>query len=447
MKVVVDAWAWLPKSELSLIQLQALRHALTVQPRKIGEFADDEAPQPIELFRETKDAIGVAREYFFAHRRANHEVDYQVSEGNKDLWPGPIDFVGTLRDEQERALATAIDKISNGSGLGGIIRAVPGWGKTVAACALISRLRVPTLVVVHKEFLLNQWEERIEQFLPGAKIGRVQQDACEFEGCHVVLGMVHSLGAKEYPKALYHWPGLVVVDEVHRIGAQTWAPVPTKFSAKWRVGFSATPRRKDGADNVFFYGIGPVLYTSKEQRLKAQVRRVYTDFHLVKTDRFNPALASKALLLQFLCNSGPRNKIINDRLVMALESGRKVIVLSERLQHLDLMEANLRRSWSKGDIPSTGFYVGGMTENQLERASHARCIFATVQFASEGLDIPALDTAFLTTPMGDVEQAVGRILRPCEGKKDPIVVDFRDDKVKKFKGYGDQRDRLYRRMA
>jgi hypothetical protein len=447
LKVIVDAWAWLPKSELTLVQLQALKHTLTIHPRKVGDHPGD-PPDPIELFVDKGDLFGIPREYFLSNRKLGHDIEFQVTDGDKERWAGPLEFSGTLREEQERALQHAIERLHNGR-TGGIIRAVPGWGKTVAACALISRLKVPTLVIVHKEFLVNQWQERIEQFLPGARVGRVQQAECDFVGKHIAIGMVHSLGAREYPKAFFEWPGLIVVDECHRIGAETWAPVPARFRARYRVGFSATPRRKDGADNVFLYHIGDVLYASKEQRLKPLIRRVFTDFHLVKTERFNPNLAPKSIKLNFLCGSDPRNRLIQDRLVMALEAGRKVLVLSERLKHLRLMESELRRNWpaSKGPIPTTGFYIGGQTEDYLDRASEARCIFATVQFASEGLDIPALDTLFLTTPISDVEQAVGRILRAYEGKKDPIVVDFRDDKVSQFKKAGESRDKLYRRIA
>lgn len=447
MKVKIDAWAWLPKDELSLVQLQALRSALTIYPKKVGDHPGD-APGPLELFVEEEHRIGVPREYFLSTKQLNHEITYDVSEGDKERWGGPLEFAGTLRPEQENAVSSVVQKLRTNY-LGGILKAVPGWGKTVAGCALIARLQVPTLVIVHKAFLVDQWQERIEQFLPGAKVGRAQQDECDFVGKHIVIGMVHSLAARDYGKIFADWPGLLLVDECHRIGAETWAPVPTKFRARWRVGVSGTPRRKDGADNVFLYHLGPLLYISKETRMTPKIRRVPTDFHLVKTERFNPKLANKSLLLRFLCASIPRNKLINERLIMALEAGRKVLVLSERIAHLQSMEALLRETWpkSKGPMPSVGYYIGGRTEEQLERAAEAQCIFATSQFAAEGLDIPALDTLFLTTPMADVEQAIGRILRPCEGKKDPIVVDFRDDKVSQFRKYGEMRDRLYGRVA
>lgn len=430
------------------MRLQALKHTLTIRPRKVGDHPG-EKPKPIEMFVEREDYFGVPREYFLANKRTEHEIELDVTDGDSTRWAGPVSFnkERRLRPEQERAVSTVVDSFSAG-GLGGIVRAPCGFGKTVTACALIERLQKPTLIVVHKEFLLNQWKERLQEYLPEVKIGIAQQDECSFVGKHVVIGMVHSLAARDYPQEFLDWPGLILVDEVHRIGAETWAPVPARFRARHRVGLSATPRRKDGADNVFLWHIGQILYASQEQQLKAQVRRVYSDFHLVKTERFNPNLAPKSLKLKFLCASTQRNRLIHDRLIMALGAGRKVLVLSERLQHLRAMESTLRQTWpGPGPCPSTGFYVGGMSEDDLDVAAEARCIFATIQFASEGLDIPALDTEFLTTPLGDVEQAVGRILRVFEGKKPPIVVDFRDDRVEQFRRYGELRDDFYRRNA
>lgn len=316
---------------------------------------------------------------------------------------------------------------------------------TVAACSLMADLGVPTLVIVHKEFLMTQWKERISQFLPDAKVGRIQQDTCDVQGNHIVLGMVQSLSCKEYPSWVYDYFGMVIVDEVHRIGAFSWAPVPQKFRARWRVGFSATPKRKDGADNVLNYHLGPLLFSAKEQRMVPKVKRVWTGFKLVQTSSFNPNLAKKGMVLRFLCGSVRRNRQIVEQLIGALQAGRKVIVLSERLQHLSAMEGLLREMWPSdaGVVPSVGYYVGGKTKAQLAEASTARVIFATTQFASEGLDVPALDTLILTTPMSDVEQAVGRILRPFDGKKEPIVVDIRDDDVAVCKRAAKGRDRYY----
>jgi superfamily II DNA or RNA helicase len=320
---------------------------------------------------------------------------------------------------------------------------------TVVACAIIARMQVPALVLVHKEFLVNQWKERIAQFLPEAQIGIVQQDRCEYQGKHVAIGMMHSVAGRDYGQKFRDWPGLIIADELHRLSAETWSVIPSRFRARWRLGISATPRRKDGAENVFHYHLGRPLFVAKEKRMTAKVRRVWTRFKLVKTERFNPNLASRAILLKHLTQAENRNNEIVQQLMSALKAGRKVLVLSERLKHLSLLDDLLQRTWiaSDGPKPSIGYYVGGMKEEELDEAAEAQVIFATAQFASEALDIPALDTLFLASPLSDVEQATGRILRPHPGKKDPVVVDFVDLDITQFARMAEGREAFYKRQG
>jgi len=211
---------------------------------------------------------------------------------------------------------------------------------------------------------------------------------------------------------------------------------------------SATPRRKDGADNVFYWHIGPIIFAGKEERLIPKIKRVWTKFRLVQTERFNPNLAPRHLLFTFLCQSVHRNNLIAAKIIEAVLAGRKCIVLSDRLAHLDRLKESLVNQWvsSNGEL-SVGYYVGGRTKAQLEEAAKAQVILATVIYAAEGLDIPALDTLFLVTPMSDVEQAMYRICRVHEGKKDPIVVDFRDDSIPMFEAQGRIRDKFYLKLG
>jgi superfamily II DNA or RNA helicase len=446
MKVQVDSWAWLPTASLTHMQVSAVKAALTVMPRKFEGFPG-EAPQPIRLYTEREGYLGVPRSYFMEHKKEHHVIEDLTTLGRSDLWAGPLKFDGSLRETQKAAVATVTRAFKDEGQYGGLLRAPPGFGKTVVSCAIMAELGVPTLVVVHKDFLVSQWKERIEQFLPGTKVGIVQQDRCEYKDYGVVIGMIHSLvGGRDYGADFWGWPGLIITDETHRIGAETWSVVPTRFKARWRLGVSATPRRKDGAEAVFFQHIGKVLFSAEEQRMTPKIRRVWTDFKLVQTPTLNPQLVSKNVLLKFMCGNAARNRLITEQLVMAVAAGRKPIVLSERLQHLDVLDAMFKKEWATkqtAPVPSTGFYVGGMKEEELEEASKAQVVFATRQFAEEGLDIPALDTLFLTTPISDVEQACGRVLRPCEGKKEPVIVDFRDDKVQSCEKTATYRDKFY----
>lgn len=445
MDVLVNGWAWLPKAELTPRQLVMLKDSLTVIPVRTAQ-EQQEDPKPIPLWTETETHLGIAREYFFKHQRPIHSVEWDVTEGSPD-WHH-AEFDGQLRAEQQTALTEITMRFRAGQ-LGGIVQAKPGWGKTVTALAIAAELKVPTLVVVHKKFLMDQWIERVEKFLPGAKVGRVQSDTCDFRGKTIVLGMVHSLGGRDYPDDFYDWPGLIIVDECHRIGASTWAPVPPRFRAKHRLGFSATPRRKDGADPVFWNHLGPVLFVGKEQRLTPKIKRVWTKFKLVKTDRFNPNLANRSLLLRFLCASHHRNDTIADQIIKAVSAGRKCLILSERINQLERVEARVKKMWPDqyGAVPTTDYYIGGRKKHEYAEASKAQVIFATSQYAAEGLDIPALDTLFLISPMSDVEQAVGRIQRPFDGKSDPVVVDFRDDSIPMFESQGRKRERFYAQVT
>lgn len=456
MQVVVDSWAWLRSADLSPTQKEYLRRVLSVVPKKIAEY-DDGDSTPIPLFVEDGDRFGVAREFFLRKQRMNHDVVLGVTEGDKSHWPGDLPSLnGTLREEQAVALSQVLARLSNGS-LGGILKAPPGWGKTVWACALMARLNVPTLVVVHKEFLVDQWHKRIlhgdperniPPFLPGAKVGIVQQNKCDFFEKQIAIGMVHSLVSHEYPAGFFRWPGLVLFDETHRVAARTWSRVPPRFPAKYRIGLSATPRRKDRAEAVFFYHIGPVIFEGKERRLMPSVRKVRTAFRIVRTPTFNPGLISFNLLLRFMCANVPRNQLIINQLILAVKAGRKVFVLSHRLVHLKRLHELFTKMWKAEDgaLPSVGYHVGGMTERDRESAARCRVLFATVQYVSEALDIPDLDTLFLTTPMSDIEQAAGRILRPYEGKKNPIIVDFIDVHIQKCVDAAASRERQYRML-
>jgi len=447
MRIIVDRWAWLSKADLSVSQLAALRRNLTVVPKKYD--LDREDPKPLHLFTETHSMFGVAREYALGNLKPHHQVELNVSNGDKSTWPGLLNFCGVLRPEQDQAVTQIATQFMQGTDLGGLLQASPGFGKTVCASALMARLQVPTLVVVHKEFLMSQWQQRLTQFLPGIQIGICQQDVLDYHGKHVVIGMVHTLADRTFSDEFIRWPGLVITDEVHRVGAATWSVVPSRFPARWRFGITATPRRKDGAEKVFQFHIGRILFAAKEQRMRPKIKRVHTTFRVVPTPNMSVGKMPRTLLVTLMCASPARTALIANQAVLAVQAGRKVLLLSERLGHLESIHKTIVRLWpaGAGALPSIDYYVGGRTEAERTVAAKATVILATSQFASEALDIPALDTLILSTPMSDVEQAVGRILRPSVGKKEPIVVDIRDDRVPLFKAFGDKRDRLYEKIA
>ena len=376
MKVRVSGLVWVPKAELGPDYLASLKKTLTVVPRKT--LWDVEPPTPVVCWSETLEEFGLPRDYFFGTAKAQHDVTWELSEGHPAVYESLLrqegDYVeqGTALDVLEGWLRgydtkLALDgPVAAGLHLGGILQADPAFGKTNTALALAHRLGRTALIIVHKEFLLTQWVKRIHKFLPDAKVGIVREDKCDFEGKDIVVAMVQSLalegmdGKRRYPLDLYTWPGVVFTDEVHRLGALTWSPTPRMFPAKWRVAMSATLRRRDGADKVFWWHIGQVRYHAKTKRPLLGVRMVESGAR--GPDYIHKEGISPSSVVNVLVKLSRRNQVIIREVVAALKSPakRKIMVLSERLDHLRELNVILARAVEReglGEV-TTGFYVG-----------------------------------------------------------------------------------------
>ena len=594
IKARVSGMVWLKKDEIHPSVPDHFRKKLLIVPRKFGNYGDEDVkPTAIRCWSETPDEIGVPRAFWFATARGNYEYEWDVGFGE------PINVASKLRHEGPYAeQAVILDKLLDhyspvqealddenydndkamGLAMGGIFQADPGFGKTNVGLELIRRVGMTTVVLVHKEFLLKQWVRRAEKWLPGVKVGVCQGPRCDFEGKDIVVAMVESLALEDgtrYPTAFYNWPGLVIVDEVHRIGAPTWSPIPELFNAVFRLGLSATPRRKDGADDVFWWHLGGIVTKAETEMPKPMVRMIQVPKPFNHPPILSRVESNDATVITVLSKMTARNWKITHETMKALRgpAKRKVMVLSERLDHLRRLERELKAATrkdaqlSKEDI-TTGFYVGewftgettpklaighwpmegegrakaikliytsisrrkkysgkigkrtvpvhgdsakdydettekthtvivngydmnrvinedefvedakvrvvledltddelltvasyfGIAQKAKEKtkpttdeeqfeAERARVIYATYQMCSEGVDIPALDTVILATPVSDVEQTAGRErrhclpsdsdpekcdhfcpwrARTCEGKPQPIIADIVD---------------------
>jgi hypothetical protein len=315
-------------------------------------------------------------------------------------------------------------------------------GKTCMALKVAADLGLTTLVVVHKEFLVDQWKERIQQFLglPASKIGHIQQDMCTFKGKPIAIGMIHSLAEKEYVEDLYPYFGTVIYDEVHRVGAPMFSKSIPKFPAKYRIGVSATPDRKDGLEKVFLWHIGDVIRGTGGWELKPTVYLIdYTGGVSQDWATGFGGRTNLGKLVTLITQDVRRNVWLAGEIKKAGLAGRKILVLSDRIEHLEVLRRMLK---SHAPSLSSAMYIGGLSGSERERAADADIMFGTAQYAKEGLDIPGLDTLYLTTPHTDVEQMVGRILRTCSTKKAPIVVDVVDN-MPLTRAFGNKRVSFY----
>ena len=466
MKILVNSMAWVPKGSLDQASLNRVRNRLTIWPKSASGFGQDDPP-PIRLYKETKLALGVPRGFFEENMNGNEDIVVACSEGHPmSNFENKMRFEGPFK-EQGDAIECALDYCSKREWGGFLLKAGCGFGKTNFALSLGHRLGRSTLILVHKEFFLAQWRDRIREFMPDAKIGLIQGSTCDYVGKDFTIAMMQSLARDDgtkYPKDMYSAFGLIVSDECHRIGAQTWADLIPRFNAKWRLGLTATPRRKDGSEGVFFKHIGQILYSASSQSMIPKLSKCFTDFeakpHKSRGRVTSVEKLTHVQLVSQLVEDHQRNRTIADTIISAYLKNRKVMVISERKKHLDLIndaildllaEANREEgSRLKDELEAhqsrltIDYYVGGRKEAELEEAERAMVVLATKQMVEEGLDIPAIDVLILATPLGDVEQTVGRVRRfckpskskcphlcpwrseSCEGKPEPVVIDVID---------------------
>ena len=395
-----------------------------------------------EVFIETDEGLLVPRAYEqFSH--VSHDVNHGLPLRDGLL---PI----SLRDEQKPAVAAVIDAVSLPS-RGAILFAPCGKGKTVMGLEMIRRMGRRALVLVHKSFLIEQWVERAETFLPGAKVGIWQRDSIPTGDEDIVIGMVQSIvnPKRDYPDEMFDQFGGIVVDETHRYAAPSWQQAISKFNCSYRIGLTATPERKDGLHDVFFMHIGPIVYWMEGHKRSPMIWRINTSTYFAPyryQHSFSDQGVNTSKLITMLSKVEERTDQIVDFAKRAVKKGRKILILSERVAHVKEMCDLLKTQLSSTDF-IIDIYIGGMKPERREESSKADIVCGTYAMAQEGLDIPALDTLLLATPKTSVTQSVGRILRDTPDKKDPVVVDFVDKDIPILMGYWGARRKLYNNLG
>jgi len=277
------------------------------------------------------------------------------------------------------------------------------------------------MIVVHKQFLADQWRERIKQFCPGATIGVVQQNKKEVD-CDFVIAMLQSLSLKEYSFGDFDSIGTVIVDEAHHICAKVFSQSLFKMCPRHIFGLSATPIRKDGLSKVLHWFMGPTFF-AVERENQGQVEVFSVQYECPMFRNPPPCTRNGQLslvnMITELVEHRDRNKMLVNLVKKASSGTRQLLVLSDRRQHCEFLH--------KCFPTSSGLYMGGMKEADLEASSKKKIIFATFSQAHEGLDIPTLDTVILATPKSDIQQSIGRVMRETPGKNNnPHIYDIVD---------------------
>jgi superfamily II DNA or RNA helicase len=333
-------------------------------------------------------------------------------------------FVGTLRSDTRQTEAFEAGVRAFAETGGGVLSLPPGYGKTCMALAFSAHLKVRTMIVVHKEFLANQWRDRIQAFCPGATIGRIQGETYDVEK-DFVIAMIQTMCQREFPKDAFDSIGFLVVDEAHHIGAPAFSQFMFKVCPRWTLGLTATPERKDGLTRLLYWFLGPEFF--RVERKDQKTTRVEVIRWLDPSGTFSepPPVTrfgklNMAGMITVITELEARNEMLFRRIHELVKEKRRVLVLSDRRDHCLFFHEKLGSKLS-------GLYIGGMKEDDLAISAQKSVVIATFQLAQEGLDIPVLDTVILATPKSDIKQSIGRIMRETPGKVNaPLIIDVVD---------------------
>jgi len=418
-------------------QAQAMRLSVWDKPRVIG--CAENFPRHIALPRGCLDAVQeLLRENGI---RCDLRDERHVGE------PIEVSFTGALRLDQETAVsAMMLHDI-------GVLCAPTAFGKTVAAAAMIERRGVNTLVLVHRTDLLKQWQERLQAFLGVGKgsIGLIGGGKSKPTG-KIDIAVMQSLSRHGVVKPLVEQYGQVIVDECHHIGAASFDAILRRVRARFVLGLTATPIRRDGQQPIIFMQCGPIRYTadrpaSAPHVLEVLERRFCSSINL-------PPEAGIQAIFQHLAQDRSRTEAIANEVKSAYEQGRKVLVLTERTEHLDAIQTAL-----KGKAPDPYVLHGRMSRKQraeligeLEALppDAPRILLATGKLVGEGFDHPPLDTLVLAMPVswkGTLQQYAGRLHREHASKTTVRIIDFVDIGHPVLLRMWDKRRRGYRAMG
>ena len=416
---------------LSLVSnVESHTRALTMTPKEMGGFSK---PESFDVYSISDDCLHVPRFYGLHHFGP---PDVETLTPGVQMQPD-LAFSGKLNEGQEEAASAVLAEL--GRRKGALLVRKPGGGKTVLSIYIALTLRVRTVIFCHTSALMDQWEDRIGTFAPGASVGRIQQNKVNVD-VDFVVAMLQSVASRDYDPVIFEGFGFGIVDETHHMGARQFFTVLSKIRPQYLMGVTATPDRRDGLTCLLYYGLGDVAHRDKGDDVE-QVN--VTVLKYTGGNQREVKIGSNVnmpLMVNKLAEDEVRTRLIVEQIKKLYDDSRRIIVLAHVRKLLDLICEGLQRVGVKDD--AIAFFVGGMKPKDRSIAITRQIILATYSMAKEGFDVKELDAEVLATPLGDVEQAVGRIQRPCVGKPAPILLDIYDP-FSIFMHTGRKRRRFY----
>ena len=488
-KVLTHRGYSIAKASLTHLQNEKIRKELTVSPNQMGRFAVQTDSWPV--FQESVSRYYLPR--MWGIREFGAPDSSTLVDGNpirEDL-----KFIGKPYEYQTSIIDTFI-----GSGSNGLICVPCGRGKTFMAVAAAARIGRKFLIIVDKEFLLQQWSGELQALMPGIRIGIIQEnkkqigfieevvrsktiaelkaelrelglkvsgtkdelqarwkEACppeeskckprlEYDCC---IAMIQTLVQRDFDENDFRSFGFAIFDECHHLGASHFSRALFKVQTKYMLGLSATPIRDDGLTKVFEWFLGNPVYWEKVRDPDPDVivRKVVFDSEEEEYKKepvnFRGEIILPTLLTQIL-EYEPRNQKIDEIMKeLVSDTNRRILVLSDRISHLERIEKGLVKG------TSVSYYIGGMKEEKREEGARtSQVLLGTYAMASEAMNIKTLNTMIMVSPRKKIEQSTGRILRVQKDARTvaPLIVDIIDSHSV-FQGQWMKRKAYYKKCA
>lgn len=463
------------------VDVPALTKTLTAKHQPMGS---DEFTL-VQGFRLDEDYIHVPRQFGLSYCARHHIPHENYTE------PGyQVEFpkMGTPRDYQTHILQSIAEAFECHYDI--IFKAHTGWGKTFGGLWVAHHFSTTTIILVDQENLMDQWLEALEQHcgmtIENGHVGIVQGDRCDYEGRSVVIAMVQTLSRKLYPQEFYNYFGLVLFDEVHTVGAPTFSVVLLDFPAMYRMGVSATPKRKDALQKLLEYSLGKIRVAADKEHDESAV---YIRHHDTVYSWYANISPKVGRIVNEVSDDGSRNLLCAESALSLYESGRDGLLLSDRIEQLKHVQSLLY--YLGVDEEQLGLYAGYdpimrfqkeakplRKPNYLEahddgveyytpislqliskripkktlvaRKANAGMLLATYGMCAKGFDEKRLRFGVDLTPRSEVEQIHGRVLRDntlkqaiwltiCDTRSYRLLYSF----INRIKGYLKSNGRMY----
>jgi superfamily II DNA or RNA helicase len=401
------------KSEFSENIINCIKTDLTVRPYT----AFNAKKNIFKVYLEDDDTLCMPK--FYAIERFTLPYVIYNNEGKDINCISNIE----LRDTQKNIIPNILEAYEKNGG--GILSLPCGFGKTIIALYFISFLKKKTLIIVHREFLIHHWIDKIKQYLKNVKISIIRSKNITMQECDIGICMLQTLSKTEFPKNFFDSYSHIIIDECHLVSTTIFSTIFFKINSKFMLGLSATPERKDNMSKVLKWHIGNIIPLNFiNHKINIDVNRYVLNCdkeNLLKNneDKFSNKLTK-------ILQSDIRNNIIVNILIEEIkkENNRQILLLSDRIEHLE----NLKKLLKSNNFNSSGLFIGGMSKEQLDISAKSKIILATYSMANEGLDIPTLNCLVLASPKIEIFQSIGRISRLQERNNyiKPLLIDFID---------------------